>query len=445
MQNRINCPNCHTPYVADIPQIIDVGEQPELKRMLLSGRLNTATCPNCQAGVQLVTPLLYHDPAHELFMVFVPMELNLPHVEQQKLIGELVRQVMDKMPAEKRRAYMLQPLTIINMQTLLEKVLETEGITPEMMARQRQQGELLQILATADNDVVEILLKNRANEIDGAFLAMLESALQQTLQTEDEKQILRLTNLQARLYRTTEVGKKALRQKTAIQRFQKEAQKQGGLSVELLMKHILANKDDDEVIAGIAQMTQGGLNSQFFHGLADEISKAETAGDTATAAQLKQHQDMFREAQEAAQAESRQIMEAASKTLQAILSAEDPRQVIRDNMENIDDGFMFLLNNTITQAEGAGNQDQANVLRQVQMLISREMESQLPPEIRFVNAIASLQSVAEQNAFLDQNRDMVSPEMVDLLGRAAAQTRESGDEDFAGHLEDIAHLMQGRL
>jgi hypothetical protein len=217
------------------------------------------------------------------------------------------------------------------------------------------------------------------------------------------------------------------------------------LSVELLIKHILLNKDDDEVIAGIGQMTQGGLNYQFFQGLADEIAKAEQAGDTTTMAQLSRHRDTLLAEQELAQEESRKVMEAASRTLQAILSSEDPRQAIRDNLQDIDDAFIFLLNNTISQAENAGNPDQANVLRQVQMLISQEMEEQLPPEIRFVNQIANLNSVDDQNAFLDENPHMINAEMVNLLQMATQQTKDSGDEDFAAHLDNISKLVKSRL
>mgnify|MGYP003380721901 FL=1 len=46
MQTQISCPNCGTPYVADIYQVIDVDREPQLKEMLLSVQLNMAVCPN---------------------------------------------------------------------------------------------------------------------------------------------------------------------------------------------------------------------------------------------------------------------------------------------------------------------------------------------------------------------------------------------------------------
>ena len=84
MQTQITCPSCGTPFAAEVHQIIDVGRQPELKQMLLSGQLNVAVCPSCGTGGQLATAMLYHDPAHELFMIYVPQEMQLDQMQQQQ-------------------------------------------------------------------------------------------------------------------------------------------------------------------------------------------------------------------------------------------------------------------------------------------------------------------------------------------------------------------------
>ena len=88
-----------------------------------------------------MTPMLFHDAAHEMFIIFMPTELNMGQMEREQLIGQMARQVMDSMPSENRRAYMLQPQTMITMQSFMEKVLETEGVTKEMIQRQQKQLE----------------------------------------------------------------------------------------------------------------------------------------------------------------------------------------------------------------------------------------------------------------------------------------------------------------
>ncbi|MGH2538864.1 MAG: CpXC domain-containing protein, partial [Candidatus Promineifilaceae bacterium] len=112
MQTQITCPRCGTTYQGEVFQIIDVGLQPPLKQALLGGYLNIAQCPNCRAVTQVAAPLLYHDPEHELFLVYLPMELSMSKNDQERLIGQLVQRAMDQLPAEQRRGYMLQPKTV---------------------------------------------------------------------------------------------------------------------------------------------------------------------------------------------------------------------------------------------------------------------------------------------------------------------------------------------
>ena len=97
----------------------------------------------------VLTPLVYHDPEHQMFMIHVPMELNIPTAERERLIGRMVQQVMGSLPESAPKGYLLQPETILTLQTFMERVLETEGITKEMIERQRAQVELVNTLATA--------------------------------------------------------------------------------------------------------------------------------------------------------------------------------------------------------------------------------------------------------------------------------------------------------
>ena len=91
MQTQITCPSCNTMIAGEVHQIVDVGLQPELKEMLLNGNMNIVECPTCGAATRVGMPMLYHDPANELFMVYMPMEMNLSHTEQQEQIGQMVK------------------------------------------------------------------------------------------------------------------------------------------------------------------------------------------------------------------------------------------------------------------------------------------------------------------------------------------------------------------
>ena len=73
---QLTCPACGTAFRAGIYTLVDVTEQPELKPALLSGQLNVAVCPNCRTASMLGAPLVYHDAAKPLCLVYFPQELN---------------------------------------------------------------------------------------------------------------------------------------------------------------------------------------------------------------------------------------------------------------------------------------------------------------------------------------------------------------------------------
>ena len=125
------------PVSATLEQLFDVNQDPSAKQRFLSGRFNTIQCSNCGYQGQVAGPIMYHDPEKELLLTFVPMELGLPQPEQEKLIGRLMNEVINKLPQDKRKGYLLNPKPTFTMQGLMERVLEADGITKEMLDSQK--------------------------------------------------------------------------------------------------------------------------------------------------------------------------------------------------------------------------------------------------------------------------------------------------------------------
>ncbi|GAB4271171.1 MAG: CpXC domain-containing protein [Candidatus Promineifilaceae bacterium] len=444
MYTQITCPNCRTPYTVEVHQLIDVGQHPELKSRLLSGQLNVAVCPSCGAGGQLSAPLLYHDPAHDLFMLYVPQELNINQVEREQIIGQLTKQAMDATPPEKRRAYMFQPQQVLSMQTFIEKVLETEGITKEMIERQRKQSELLRTLAQADKDVQEYLIKERMGEIDETFFAMLDQAIEQIMQI-DPNQTVPFVNLRARLMTETPVGRELERQQIALHKLNRDAKKAGGLSPQLLVKHVLANQEDDKLVDAIVQAGQGALTYEFFQLLTAEIEDKEAAGDETAVSRLTNIRTRLLDLFEARQKQSQQMLKAADDLLQAIVQAPDKQQAIQENMGQIDDLFMYMLQMRLAQAEQDGEQATANALNEIQSLIVKEMESQLPPEVVLLNRLIEADSEEKQQTVLDAHKELVSPDVVRLIDAVMKQGAEGEAGEMVARLASAKKLIEAML
>ena len=445
MQTQISCPNCGVPYVADIYQIIDAARQPQLKEMLLSGQLNVAVCPNCGAGGRIATPLLYHDPDHDLFMVHVPQEMNLDQVRREELIGRMVQQVINQTPMEKRRGYMLQPQTMLTMQSFMEKVWGTEGVTPEMLARQQKQVELLRTLATASPDVQEFLLKDRAREIDETFFAILRAQIDATSEMGDPNMVNGLLNLQARLMTQTEIGRQIEKQQIALHALNREAQAANGLSPAILFKHIVRNEQDDSLVNAIALTGRGALNYEFFGLLTGEVEKREKAKDTAGAQRLGRIRDDLLEMQRQLQQATQDVLQEAQSTLDAILAAPDPREAIADNMGRIDDAFMHVLDARLAHAQQSGRSDEVEKLSRIQEEIVSAIQGDTPPEVQLLSQLVSAPDKAARERLMGQAAALLSPELVQVVDMLREQAGNSGQTDLATRLAEIRGELSARM
>lgn len=445
MQTQITCPNCGTPYVADIYQVVDVGRQPQLKEMLLSGQLNFAVCPNCGAGGRIATPLLYHDPAHDLFMIHIPQEMPLDQVRREELVGRLAQQVINQTPMEKRRGYMLQPQTMLTMQSFMERVWETEGVTPDMLARQQKQVELLRTLATASPDVQDYLIKERGREIDETFFGILRAQIEATSQMEDSNLVNELLNLQAKLMTGTEVGRKLEKQQIALHALSRDAKRENGLTPKLLAQHIIANEADDSLVNAIALTGRGAMNYEFFTRLTEEVEKREKAGDKVGAQRLGRVRDQLLELQKEMQEATQQVLREAQATLDEILNADNLEESIAVNMGRIDDAFMHVLEARQIHAEQSGHRDEQEKLRRIQEIIITRIQGETPPEIKLLTQLVSAQSKEERDRLIAGAPELISDELVKVVDMLLDQAENAGQTDLARKLEEIRPELKVRL
>jgi hypothetical protein len=174
---QVRCPQCGNVVQTPLQQLIDVGQDASGKARLLSGRLNAIRCASCGYQGQLATPLVYHDPEKELLLTYIPVELGLPHNEQEKVLGALINRAVDRLPTEKRKGYLLQPQAVLTMQGLIERVLQEDGITREDLEAQRRQMQLFEDLIRAPEDQLEALITEHDAELNDTFFQLATLAM----------------------------------------------------------------------------------------------------------------------------------------------------------------------------------------------------------------------------------------------------------------------------
>ncbi len=90
MKRKLVC-FCEHQFESDVPDSVDLGEQPEARRAILEGEFQTIRCPGCGKALKPEFPVLVREPGRTLF--FVP-ELDRVAYYRGKLpypVGEVDR------------------------------------------------------------------------------------------------------------------------------------------------------------------------------------------------------------------------------------------------------------------------------------------------------------------------------------------------------------------
>ena len=227
-KTTINCPGCRQPLAAEIEQLFDMGVDPTAKQKLISGEFNFIQCPRCGYQGNLSTMIVYHDPEKELLLTHIPAELGLPRNEQERLVGNLINQVVNKLPQEKRKAYLLRPQSTLTMQGLVERILEADGITREMIQAQQQKLSLIQRLLMATSpDVRAEIARQEDKLIDSEFFALLSRIAEAALAGGDQNGAKQLVELQQSLLAVTTFGRQLQEQSQELEAAVKSLQEIG--------------------------------------------------------------------------------------------------------------------------------------------------------------------------------------------------------------------------
>ncbi|MCQ2177397.1 MAG: CpXC domain-containing protein [Bacteroidales bacterium] len=92
------CPVCSEEYGFRAYSSINVSEDHELKEMVINGSIFMKTCPHCGHRELIDNPLVYHDPAENLFIVCYKGDLKaeIPEGSTGRLvnrIGDLIEKI----------------------------------------------------------------------------------------------------------------------------------------------------------------------------------------------------------------------------------------------------------------------------------------------------------------------------------------------------------------
>ncbi len=279
MPQTTPCPRCRQPILAEIQQLFDLAVDPKAKQRLLSGASNIVQCPNCGYQGAISTPIVYHDPEKQLLLTYFPPELGFSANDQERLIGPLINQVINRLPPEKRMAYLLNPQPMFTFDSLIQRILEADGITREMIQAQQDRLNLLQrLLGTSTAETRLEIIRQEEKLIDAEFFTLLGRLVEVSLAQGDQTSARALASIQKELMTETEFGRQLSIQvketEAAVKSLQEASKK--GLTREMLL-NLMIEAPTEIRLSTLVSMTHSALDYSFFQILTERIEN--TQGD----------------------------------------------------------------------------------------------------------------------------------------------------------------------
>ncbi len=430
-KTRINCPNCRQPMMADIEQLFDVGADPAVKQRLLSGAANFIQCPNCGYQGNLATPIVYHDPDKELLLTYFPPELNVPRDEQERIIGGMINQVVNRLPQEKRKGYLLRPQPTLTLQGLVERILEADGITREMIQAQQQRLNLLQRLVNATPDARVEIAKQEDQLIDAEFFGLLNRLVETAVASGDQESARRLAEVQQNLLPVTNFGRELQSQAQEVEAAVASLREAGqGLTREKLLD-LVENAPNETRLNALVSLARPGMDYEFFRLLSDRIDRARGEGR----ARLVKLRDQLLEMTQKIDQQMQARAEQSRQLLNNILQSENIEEATLQNLPAVDEFFLQELNSALEDARKQGDLEKLGKLQKVVGIIQQASEA--PPEVALIEELLDAPDEKARQAILEANRDKITPEFLDALTNIVAQVQSSDDQQLVERMKAV--------
>src|SRR5512143_2709341 len=408
-QTQIACPRCRQMITANVEQLFDVTQDPQAKQRLLGGVSNMARCPYCGYQGRLATPIVYHDNDKELLLTYFPPELGLPLNEQERLIGPLIKQVTDRLPPEKRKAYLLKPVANLTYESMIQTILEKDGITSEMLKEQQERVQLVErLLQASSKDVRSEIIKQNIKLFDEQFFALFSRLAQSAAGSGQEPVARAMVDIQSQLLEETEFGRGLKESVGELEAATKALQEAGqGLTREKLLDIVLQSPSDARLRAYVS-LARGGMDYQFFQMLSEKIDKA--SGDEKARLETVRGKLLNLTDEIDKQMEAR--YKQAQEFVESLLAQDDVVKAVQDNLDAFTQDAVDIINQMLRQASEKNDYTRMGKL---QKMVEVLREASTPPEVAFVEQLLDAPDNSALEKMLEDNKELINDQFMQTL------------------------------
>ncbi len=419
----VTCPRCGQKFATVVHNLVDASRNPELRELLIRGRLNVAVCPFCGAGGTLNIPIYYYNPEKEIAFVYLSAQVGTSDLERQKIIGDLTNQLINSLPQEERKAYLLQPKIFITYKSFLEEIIKAEEIPYEEIIAEEMRIGLVETLLASPQEEWGKILESNAHLLDPLFFQVLSGFVAEAYRRKDSGLLNRLESIRKEV-------------EVVLNKRMEEAR-------EALIGELLELKGAE--LEGAVARIRPVLDYEFYRTLANRIDQREAEGKVEEAQKLRELRDQLLDITARQDAEARAALLKAKDLLREVWDSEDRIKALEERAEDVNMAFLEIL---AASMEWAREQGDAETLQALAPLAEKAVEiirRRAPPQVRLVNELMDASYPDETKRILEDNASLVNEELLGLMDELTQDLEREGYTEAAKHLSMVRHQAEGMV
>jgi hypothetical protein len=235
----------------------------------------------------------------------------------------------------------------VDLQTLIETILEADGITKEMLEAQQKRINLLErLLTTPKESRLEVVHQEEAS-IDMQFFSLFSRILQSAIAQGDQNSQKELLDLQKMLFENTKAGKEISAKAKESENVIKALQEAGkdGLTREKLLDIVISHQSDIQ-LSTLVSMARSGMDYEFFKILS---AKIDSTTDEKEKKDLLELREKLLHLTEEVDRKVKEQLDRTHQLLDKIIASPDIDKAMEENIEEIDEFFVQVLESEIAR------------------------------------------------------------------------------------------------
>jgi hypothetical protein len=311
---------------------------------------------------------------------------------------------------------------MLTFQGMIERILEADGITREMIQAQQAKFSLLQRLLTASPESRPEIARDEDSLIDSEFFALLSRLLEASLAAGDRKSAQALSDLQKAILPETTFGRQIQEQTQEVEAAIASLQELGDELTRDKLLDLVVKAPNDTRLSAYVSLARPGMDYTFFQMLSDRVDRARGDGRTRLIEIRERLLELTRQVDQ--QVEAR--MQQSRQLLNKILEAQDVDQAIAQSLPAVDDFFLQELNVALEAARKQGDLEKISKLQKVEQVI--QQASAAPPEVALIEELVDAPDEAARKQIMDAKQEQITPELLDALANITAQMESNNQE-----------------